>query len=144
MIDEIYNKQVLGFAAQIGQTSLLEEADATASAHSKLCGSRVKVSLKVRDGRVSEYGQEVRACALGQASAAIMARHIIGTSATELFALRDEMHAMLKQDGAPPQGKWAELEALRPVKDFKARQASTLLVFDAVCDALESYGAETG
>jgi NifU-like protein involved in Fe-S cluster formation len=85
---------------------------------------------------VSDFAHEVKACALGQASSSIMARHVIGSSAQELRELRETMRAMLKENGAPPQGKWADCEVLLPVRDYKARHASTLLTFDAVVDAI--------
>ncbi len=135
MINDIYNKKILGFAADIPRLQRLAAPDATAVAHSRLCGSKVTVDLNMRNGVVSDFGHEVKACALGQASSSIMARHVIGSTAEELRAVRDQMYRMLKEEGAPPSGKWADLEALLPVRDFKARHASTLLTFDAVVDA---------
>ncbi|MGI9464384.1 MAG: iron-sulfur cluster assembly scaffold protein [Aestuariivirgaceae bacterium] len=137
MLSEVYNKKILGFAADIPLTGRLDDPDATAVAHSKLCGSKVTVDIKMDGDAVAAFAHEVKACALGQASSSIMARHVIGSTRDELRALRDEMHAMLKQDGPPPDGKWADLEVLLPVRDFKARHASTLLTFDAVCDAVQ-------
>ena len=136
MLDEIYNKRVLELAADIPRLGRLPAADASAKAHSRLCGSTVIVDLCVRDGRVSDFAHDVRACALGQASSSLMARHVIGATPEELVALRESMLAMLKQNGAPPSGKWAEFAVLAPVRDFKARHASTMLTFDAVVDAL--------
>jgi NifU-like protein involved in Fe-S cluster formation len=97
------------------------------------------------DGVVTDFGHDVKACALGQASSSIMARHVVGSSADELKSVRQQMYAMLKENGPPPQGKWKDLEVLLPVRDFKARHASTLLTFDAVVDAvgqIESRGGE--
>ena len=136
MLSDIYNKKILGFAADIPLTERLEAPDATAVGHSKLCGSKVTVDIKMDGDVVSAFGHEVKACALGQASSSIMARNIIGASGEELRDVRDKMHAMLKQEGPPPVGKWADLEVLLPVRDFKARHTSTLLTFDAVCDAI--------
>jgi NifU-like protein involved in Fe-S cluster formation len=85
---------------------------------------------------VSDYAQELKACALGQASASIMARNILGSSPQELRELREAMRKMLKENGPPPGGRWADLAVLEPVRDYKARHASTLLAFDAVVDAL--------
>ncbi len=136
MLSEVYNKKILGFAADIRLTARLEAPDATAIAHSKLCGSKVTVDIKMNGDTVSAFAHEVKACALGQASSSIMARNVVGSTADELRALRDRMHAMLKADGPPPNGKWADLEVLLPVRDFKARHASTLLTFNAVCDAI--------
>jgi NifU-like protein involved in Fe-S cluster formation len=141
MINEIYNRQILGFAADIPRLQRLAHPDATAVAHSRLCGSKVTVDLAMKDGVVTDFGHEVKACALGQASSSIMARHVVGSTAAELRALRDQMYRMLKEAGAAPTGKWADLEALSPVRDFKARHASTLLTFDAVVDAVNQIEA---
>ncbi len=136
MINEIYNQKILAFAADIPRLQRLPDADATAVAHSRLCGSKVTVDLKMDDGVIKDFGHDVKACALGQASSSIMARHVVGSTAAEMRDIRDKMYAMLKADGPPPTGKWADLEALLPVRDFKARHASTLLTFDAVADAV--------
>jgi NifU-like protein involved in Fe-S cluster formation len=136
MINEIYNRKILEFAADIPRLQRLDAPDATAVAISRLCGSKVTVDLAMENGVVSDFGHEVKACALGQASSSIMARHVVGTGAEELRKVRAQMYAMLKENGPPPSGKWADLEALLPVRDFKARHASTLLTFDAVVDAL--------
>jgi NifU-like protein involved in Fe-S cluster formation len=142
MINDIYNKQILAFAAEIPRLHRLTDPDATAVAHSRLCGSKVTVDLKMRDGLVTDFGHEVKACALGQASSSIMARHVVGSSSAELKDLRLRMHAMLKDNGPPPGGRWSELEALVPVRDYKARHASTLLTFDAVADAIAQIEAK--
>lgn len=136
MLNDIYNRKILEFAADIPALRRLERPDATAVAHSRLCGSKVTVDLTMRDGVVTGFGHDVKACALGQASSSIMARHVLGSSGPELKALREQMYRMLKEEGPPPDGKWADLEALLPVRDFKARHASTLLTFDAVADAV--------
>ncbi|MFM2443615.1 MAG: hypothetical protein RJB09_801, partial [Pseudomonadota bacterium] len=132
---------ILGFAADIPRLQRLAAPDATAMAISRLCGSKVTVDVNMKDGVVSDFGQEVKACALGQASSSIMARHVVGSTPEELRAVRDQMYKMLKEEGPAPTGKWAELEALLPVRDFKARHASTLLTFDAVVAALEKVEA---
>jgi NifU-like protein involved in Fe-S cluster formation len=137
MIDEVYNKRILALAADIPRLHRLDAPDATAVAHSRLCGSKVTVDIKMDGDRVTDFGHEVKACALGQASSSLMARHVVGSSASELFALREAMHRMLKDNAPPPTGKWSELEVLLPVRDFKARHASTLLTFDAVKEAVE-------
>ncbi len=136
MINEIYNRKILELAANIGHLTRLPHPGATSVGHSRLCGSKVTVDVSMENGVVSDFGQDVKACALGQASSSIMASHVIGSSGTELRALRDTMYKMLKENGDPPQGKWADLEALTPVRDYKARHASTLLTFDAVVDAV--------
>lgn len=135
-LDDLYSGRILELAANIPRTERLEDPDATARAYSKLCGSRVTVDLKMKDGVVTDYGQEVKACLLGQSSAAIMGRLIIGSTPDELREVGRVMRAMLKENGPPPKGKWADLALLEPVRDYKARHASTLLVFDAVEDAL--------
>lgn len=142
MINDVYNRQILAFAADIPRLQRLGSPDATAVAHSRLCGSKVTVDLAMKDGVVTDFGHEVKACALGQASSSIMARHVVGSTAAELRALRDQMYRMLKENGPPPTGKWAEFEALLPVRDYKARHASTLLTFDAVVDAVNQIEAK--
>jgi NifU-like protein involved in Fe-S cluster formation len=136
MINDIYNRKILEFAANIPNLKRLQQPEATAVAHSKLCGSKVTIDLDMKNGMVSNFGQDVKACALGQASSSIMGAHIIGSTGPELRHLRDTMYKMLKENGDPPQGKWADFEALLPVRDYKARHASTLLTFDAVVDAI--------
>ena len=142
MINEIYNRKILEFAADIPRLQRLDAPDATATAISRLCGSKVAVDVKMDGEVVSDFGHEVKACALGQASSSIMARHVVGSTASELRALKASMYAMLKENGPPPAGKWADLEALLPVRDFKARHASTLLTFDAVVDAIGQIEAK--
>jgi NifU-like protein involved in Fe-S cluster formation len=143
MLDSVYNKTILELAADIPRLGRLKSPDATAKAHSKLCGSTVVVDLSVRDGRVSEFAHDVKACALGQASSSLMARHVIGATPDELVDLRDSMRRMLKENGPPPAGKWADFAALEPVRDYKARHASTLLTFEAVADALAQIEAKS-
>ena len=142
MIDDVYNAKILGFAGNIARIGRLDDPDATARAHSKLCGSTVTVDLKMDDGVVTDFAHDVKACALGQASSSIMAQHVIGASADELRAVRDTMLKMLKENGAPPEGKWEEIKFLEPVRDYKARHASTLLTFDAVVDAIGQIEAK--
>jgi NifU-like protein involved in Fe-S cluster formation len=142
MINEIYNRKILEFAADIPHLQRLDAPDATSVAHSRLCGSKVTVDLKMRDGVVTDFGQDVKACALGQASSSVMGRHVIGSTTQELRDLKTQMYAMLQQNGPPPTGKWAEYEAFIPVRDFKARHASTLLTFDAVTDAVSQIEAK--
>jgi NifU-like protein involved in Fe-S cluster formation len=137
MIDDVYNAKILGFAGNIERIGRLEEADATATAHSRLCGSTVTVDLKMTDGVVSDFAHVVKACALGQASSSIMARNIIGATAEELRAVRETMRKMLKENGPPPGGRFADLQYLEPVRNYKARHASTMLTFDAVVDAID-------
>jgi NifU-like protein involved in Fe-S cluster formation len=141
MLNDIYNKRILELAGNIPRLGRLEAPDASARAHSKLCGSTVTVDIKVEGDVVTDFAHEVKACALGQASSSIMARHVVGSNAGELRVVREAMRRMLKENGAPPDGKWGDLAALEPVRDFKARHASTLLTFDAVVDALDQIAA---
>jgi NifU-like protein involved in Fe-S cluster formation len=136
MIDDVYNAKILGFAGNIARIGRLEHPDASATAHSKLCGSTVTIDLMMQDGVVTDFAHEVKACALGQASSSIMARNVLGASADELRAVRETMRKMLKENGAPPDGRFADLKYLEPVRDYKARHASTMLTFDAVVDAI--------
>jgi NifU-like protein involved in Fe-S cluster formation len=140
MLNDIYNQRILELAADIPRLGRLAAPDATATAHSRLCGSTVTVDLNARDGIVTDFAHDVKACALGQASSSIMARNVVGSSVAELRELRETMRRMLKENGAPPEGRWADLAVLGPVRDYKARHASTLLTFDAVLDALEKAG----
>ena len=137
MIDGVYNKRILELAADIPRLGRLERPQGSATAHSRLCGSTITVDLSLEQGKVCDFAQELKACALGQASASILARHILGATPGELRALRETMRKMLKENGAPPEGRWADLAALEPVRDYKARHASTLLPFDAVVGALD-------
>lgn len=136
MLTDVYNRRILELAGNIPRQGRLAAPGATAKAHSKLCGSTVIVDLVMQDGKVTDFAHDVKACALGQAAASIMARHVIGASAAELRELCDEVRAMLKDNGPPPDGKWAEVGALEPVRDFKARHASTLLTFEATVDCV--------
>jgi NifU-like protein involved in Fe-S cluster formation len=142
MLNEIYNKRILELAADIPRLGRLPAPDGTATAHSKLCGSTVTVDLTLRDGAVSDFAHDVKACALGQASSSIMARQVVGATPEELRTVRETMRRMLKEGGEPPSGKWEDLRVLEPVRDFKARHASTLLTFDAVVTALDAIDAQ--
>jgi NifU-like protein involved in Fe-S cluster formation len=137
MLNEVYNKRILELAASIPRLGRLPAADATATAHSKLCGSTVTVDLTMDGDVVTDFAHEVKACALGQASSSIMARHVVGSNAAELRGLRDTVRRMLKENGTAPSGKWADVTVLEPVRDYKARHASTLLTFDAVVSAID-------
>lgn len=136
MINDVYNAKILGFAGNIVRIGRLERPDATATAHSKLCGSTVVVDLTMDGDTVTDFAHDVKACALGQASSSIMAQHVVGATAAELRAVRETMLKMLKENGAPPEGRFEDLKYLEPVRDYKARHASTMLTFDAVVDAI--------
>lgn len=144
MLDDIYNARILELAGNIPRLGRLDAPDASAKAHSKLCGSTVIVDLKMQKGVVTDFTQDVKACALGQAAASVVARNVIGAKLEELRRARDQMRAMLKENGPPPDGRFAEAEVLQPVRDFKARHASTLLAFEAVVDAAEQISARRG
>lgn len=137
MINEVYNRRILELAAGIPRLGRLEAPDATATVLSKLCGSTVTVDLKMEGDVVTDFAHVVKACALGQASSSIMARNVVGSRAEELRALRETVRRMLRENGAPPGGKWGDVAVLEPVRDYKARHASTLLTFDAVVSAID-------
>lgn len=141
MLDDIYNKRILEFAGSIPRIGRLPAPDATATAHSRLCGSTVTVDLTMDGDRVTDFAHDVKACALGQASSSIMARNVVGATAGELRSVRESMLKMLKDGGPPPEGRFADLKYLEPVRDYRARHASTMLTFDAVVDAIDQIEA---
>lgn len=140
-MDDIYNSKILEFAGNIPLSGAMPDADASADAHSKLCGSKVRVYVKLDGSVVSDFSHEVKACALGQASSSIMARHVVGATATEIRQARADMLAMLKEGGEGPAGRFEDMRFLKPVKDYKARHASTMLTFDAVVKAIDEIEA---
>jgi NifU-like protein involved in Fe-S cluster formation len=142
MINDVYNSRILELAGNIPRLGRLASPDATATAQSKLCGSTVTVDLKMEGDTVTDFSHVVKACALGQASSSVMARHVVGSNAAELRSLRETVRRMLKENGAPPTGKWAEIAVLEPVRDYKARHASTMLTFDAVAAAIDQIEAK--
>jgi NifU-like protein involved in Fe-S cluster formation len=142
MINDVYNARILELAGNIPRLGRLSTPDASATAHSKLCGSTVTIDLKMDGPVVGDFAHDVKACALGQASSSIMARYVVGSKPAELRELRETMRKMLKENGPPPTGRWAELAVLEPVRDYKARHASTLLTFDAVVSALDQIEAK--
>ena len=142
MLNDIYNKRIIELAGNIPRLGRLDAPDATATAHSKLCGSTVKIDLRMDGPVVTDFAHDVKACALGQASSSIMASHVVGSTAAELRELRETVRKMLKENGAPPEGKWADIALLEPVRDYKARHASTMLTFDAVVDAIGQIEAK--
>lgn len=136
-LSDLYSQKILDLAGNAPQPGRLAGADASARKVSRVCGSVIEVDVVVRDGVIAGYGHEISACALGQTSAAVVAREIVGTPVAEFRQVREQMHAMLKENGAPPSGKWEDLRFLEPVREYRARHMSTLLVFDAVVEALE-------
>ena len=144
MIDALYSAKLLRLAAEMPRAGRLAAPDASAEKVSKLCGSRIIVDVMVTGGQVTDFAQDVSACALGQASASVLGAHVIGASLAELETTRDAFRAMLKADGPAPEGRFADLALLAPVKDYPARHTSTMLAFDAVTEAVrEAVGKET-
>jgi NifU-like protein involved in Fe-S cluster formation len=143
MIDDLYSAKILTLVANMPRAGRLAAPDATSEKVAKLCGSRIAVDVTVRDGKVADYAQDVSACALGQAAAAILGAHVIGAELSEIELARDSLAAMLKSNGSPPAGRFAELAVLEPVKDYPARHASTLLAFDATVEAVRKATARS-
>lgn len=141
MLNDIYSRRILELAANIPNLGRLPEPDASATAHSRLCGSKVTVDLKVEGDVVTAFAHDVKACALGQASSAIMGQHVIGSTVEELREVREAAARVLKANAEAPQGKWEDLKILEPLREHKARHASILLTFDAVVDALNQIEA---
>ncbi|MBI1686400.1 iron-sulfur cluster assembly scaffold protein [Caulobacter hibisci] len=141
MIDDLYSARILTLVANLPRAGRLPAPDASAEKTAKLCGSRILVDVVVEDGKVADFAQEVSACALGQASAAVLGGNVIGADLSELELARDALAAMLKANGSPPAGRFAELAVLEPVKDYPARHASTLLAFEATVEAVRKATA---
>ncbi len=135
MIDDLYSAKVLTLAANMPLAGRLAAPQGSSRKVSKLCGSVVTVDLSLADGRVADFAQEVQACALGQASAAVLGASVIGASVDELETARDSLKAMLKDGGAAPEGRFSDLRVLAVVRDYPARHASTMLAFEAAVDA---------
>ena len=136
MIDDLYSSRILKLVANIPHAGRLAAPDASAEKISKLCGSRILVDVKVADGRVTDFAQEVKACALGQAAAAVLGQHVLGASLDEIELAREALRAMLKANGPAPEGRFSELAVLEAVKDYPARHASTMLAFEAAAEAV--------
>src|SRR5246500_428271 len=145
MLNEVYNRRIIELAGTILRIGRLPAPDASATAHSRLCGSTVTIDLKMDGDTVTDFAHDVKACALGQASSSIMARNVVGAKADELRDLRETVRKMLKENGEPPKdGRWADIAVLEPVRDYKARHASTLLTFDAVVSAIDQIEQKRG
>ncbi len=143
MISDLYSGGILDAAAAIPPARRLAAPGASAKKISRVCGSEIEVDLTLEGGVVAEFGMAARACALGQAAASIVARNVAGASVDELYQLRDEMRAMLKEDGPPPTGaRWRDLALLETIRDYPQRHASTLLVFEAICDCLDQLSGK--
>ena len=140
-LSDLYSQKILEIAANQPTPGRLAHPDATVRKVSRVCGSSIEVDIAVADGVIAGYGHKIAACALGQTSAAIVAANVVGTPVEDFRALRQQMTAMLKADGAPPAGRWADLAYLEPVRDFAPRHTSTLLVFEAIAEALDKIEA---
>jgi NifU-like protein involved in Fe-S cluster formation len=140
---KLYSARILALAAEMPRTGRLASPDATARRRSALCGSTVTVDLTVSGDRIMDFGQEVKACALGQASAAILGARAVGLTEAEIRRGRDQLLAMLKENGPPPDAPFAELEVLSPARDYRNRHTSIMLAFDATLDALADVRART-
>ncbi len=141
-LDEIYNSKLLELAAHIPHSERLPQPDATVTAHSKLCGSTVTIDLCLENEVVTGYGQTVKACLLGQAACSVVGANVIGATTTEVHAVAAAMRRMLKENGPPPTGRFADLAILEPVRHYKARHGSVLLVFDALERAIAEIEAK--
>jgi NifU-like protein involved in Fe-S cluster formation len=141
VIDDLYSDRILRLAANMPRAGRLEAPDGSAEKTAKLCGSRITVDVRVSDGRVVDFAQDVKACALGQAAAAVLGAQVVGARLEEVTAARDALRAMLKAGGPPPSGRFADLAVLQPVRDFPARHASTALAFEAAVEALSKAAA---
>jgi NifU-like protein involved in Fe-S cluster formation len=145
MIDDLYSAKVLTLTANIPRIGRLDAPQGTSERVAKLCGSRIVVDVVLdADGRVADFAQDVKACALGQAAASVLGAHVIGSSLDEIETARDQLGAMLKSGGPAPSGRFEDLAVLAPVKDYPARHASTLLAFEAALDAVRMATQKSG
>lgn len=138
MTDDLYSSDVLRLAADIPRLGKLEAADARVRKVSRLCGSELELDMRCDHGRITDLALRVKACALGQASAAVLARNALGATADEIRAGRDGLKAMLKEAAPPPRGRFCELAALQGARDYPARHQSVMLAFDAALDAIDT------
>ena len=145
MVDliSLYSKKILALASDIPHAERLADPDASSMKRSPLCGSMITVDVKVAQGRIAEFGQDVKACALGQASAAILGANVIGLDLPSAKRAREDLRAMLKDGAKPPAGPFEQLKLLEPARDYKNRHASIMLAYDATVEALESVDVET-
>lgn len=133
---KLYSQKILALAAQMPHTARLSAPDGTARKRSPLCGSTVTVDVKVDDGRISDFGQDVKACALGQAAASVVGQAAIGRTRAEIETARDQLRAMLKENGPAPDAPFDALEVLLPARDYRNRHASILLALEATAEAM--------
>lgn len=133
---QLYSKRILALAAEIPHTERLSTPDATVKQRSPLCGSTITVDVALKDGRIAQFGQDVKACALGQASASVVGANVIGRTRPEIEAARDALKDMLKNDGPVPSAPFDGLEVLLPARDYKNRHASIMLALEATLEAM--------
>ena len=137
MLGQLYNTDILTLSSSL-KNAVLDQPDGTARKVSKLCGSWLEIDVAMDGEAVSDIALRVQACALGQASAAILQANIKGATLSEITDARDALKAMLKENGEPPSGRFAQLKLLQSVKDYPARHQSTMLAFEAAVEAVES------
>ena len=135
---KLYSQRILALAADIPRLGRLEAPQASVKRRSPLCGSTVTVDLTMKDGRISDFAQDVKACALGQAAASVVGANVVGRSLPEIEAARDALKAMLKEDGPTPPAPFDGLEVLRPARDYKNRHMSIMLALEATAEAMEA------
>ena len=133
---KLYSGRILALAADMPRTVRIATPDGTAKKRSPLCGSTVTVDIMMADGKVSDYAQDVKACALGQAAASVIGNAVVGLTPDQIQNGRDQLQAMLKTDGPVPAAPFDGLDVLEPAKDYKNRHASILLAFDATLEAI--------
>jgi NifU-like protein involved in Fe-S cluster formation len=138
---KLYSTRILALAADMPRTRRLAAPTASAKKRSPLCGSTVTVDVTVADGVITDYGQDVKACALGQAAAAVVGANIVGLTEDQVRQGRDQLYAMLKDGGPVPSAPFSGLEVLEPARDYKNRHASIMLAFEATLDALDQAKA---
>lgn len=144
MIDDLYSARILALAANMPRAGRLAAPQGSAEKIAKLCGSHIIADVTLdADGHVADFAQAVQACALGQAAAAVLGENVIGATRDEIATARDAFHAMLKEGGPPPEGRFKDLAVLMPVKDYPARHASSLLAFEAALAAVQQAQART-
>jgi len=135
MLSDLYSDILLAAAASLPSVRRLKTPDASSRKMSRVCGSVVEIDLAVTDNIVVDFGMDVKACALGQASAGLVAEKLIGADINDFASLYDEMSAMLKKDGQSPLDvRWEKLSALKAIREYPQRHASTLLIFEALAE----------
>lgn len=138
---KLYSERILALAADIPHLERLSDPSATVKRRAPLCGSTVTVDIALQDGQITDYGQDVKACALGQAAASIVGANVIGATRADIAAAQSALHNMLKENGPAPAAPFDELEVLRPARDYKNRHASIMLTLDAILDAMDQAQA---